>query len=121
MQLKLSAPFFRFSLGLVVCLFISACGASKKNINLNLHSDPLGAYALMQVTYKGDENSDWIFLGPTPIDTDKMVLMKGATAVTFKVIKPGFYEQVKSWKAKDFLKEQKKNKSIVWVPNLVEQ
>ena len=88
---------------------------------MKVHSDPLGAYALMQVTYKGNENSDWIFLGPTPIVADKLVLMDGASTVSLKVIRTGFYEQVKTWKAKEFLKELKKNKSIVWVPNMVEQ
>ena len=112
-------------LGLLLCISLSfgltACGANKKNISMKVHSDPLGAYALMQVTYKGNENSDWIFLGPTPIVADKLVLMDGASTVSLKVIRTGFYEQVKTWKAKEFLKELKKNKSIVWVPNMVEQ
>ena len=88
---------------------------------MKLHSDPLGAYALMQVKYKGDENPEWIFLGPTPIIINKKVVMDGATSVSLKVIRPGFFEQVKTWKAKDFLKEQKKKKSITWVPIMVKQ
>ncbi|NND00079.1 MAG: hypothetical protein HKN85_07855 [Gammaproteobacteria bacterium] len=106
---------------LLVCLLISACGGNKKNISINLQSDPLGAYALMQVKYKGKEDSDWIFLGPTPIVVDKQLVMAGATSVSLKVIRPGFYEQVKSWKAKDFMKELKQQKEIVWVPNMVQQ
>ena len=105
----------------LICAFISACGPNKKNVSMNVQSDPLGAYALMQVKYKGNENSDWIFLGPTPIIADKLILMDGATSVSLKVIRPGFYEQVKTWKAKEFIKEQKKNKSIIWVPNMVKQ
>ena len=112
---------YRVCLGLLICVALSACGSNKKNISMKLHSDPLGAYALMQVKYKGDENSDWIYLGPTPIVMDKLVAMDGATSVSLKVIRPGFYEQVKTWKAKDFLKEQKQSKGIVWVPNMVQQ
>jgi len=88
---------------------------------MKIHSDPLGAYALLQLKHKGNENSEWIFLGPTPVITDKRIVMKGATSVSLKVIRPGFYEQVKTWKTKDFLKEHKKNKQIVWVPNMVKQ
>lgn len=121
MRFNLHNNFFRFWTSLIVCILISACGANKKNISMKLHSDPLGAYALMQVKYKGNENSEWIFLGPTPIVVDKLVPMKGATSVSLKVIRPGFFEQVKTWKAKEFLKEQKKNKAIVWVPNMVQQ
>ena len=106
---------------LLACLFISACGSNKKNISMKLHSDPLGAYALMQIKYKQNENSDWIFLGPTPVEINKQLVMRRATSVSLKVIRPGFYEQVKTWKAKDFLKEQKKNKGIVWLPNMVQQ
>ena len=105
----------------VACLVLSACGSGKKNIDINLHSDPLGAYALMQVTYKGDENPEWIFLGPTPVVTNKLIKLDTATTVSLKVIRPGFFEQVKTWKAKDFVKEQKDSNGIIWVPSMVRQ
>ena len=121
MRFKPHTKIFRFWASVMVCILISACGTNQKNISMKLHSDPLGAYALMQVKYRGNENSEWIFLGPTPIVIDKLVSMEGATSVSLKVIRPGFYEQVKTWKAKEFLNEQKKNKAIVWVPNMVQQ
>ncbi len=88
---------------------------------MKVHSDPLGAYALMQVKYKDNEDSDWIYLGPTPISQDKKVYLKDATTVSLKVIRPGFYEQSKTWKAKDFIKESKQENGIMWVPNMVQQ
>lgn len=88
---------------------------------MKVHSDPLGAYALMQIKYSGDEDSDWLFLGPTPVVINKRVRFENAKTVTLKVIRPGFYEQVKSWKAKDFVKEHRKFKAISWVPNMVKQ
>ena len=100
---------------------VSACGSSKKNSSMKVHSDPLGAYALMQVKYKGDENSEWIFLGPTPVIADKSIKLDGATSVSLKVIRPGFFEQVKSWSIRDFKKEYNRTKRISWVPSLVEQ
>lgn len=88
---------------------------------MKLHSDPLGAYALIQVKYDGDDDPDWIFLGPTPVVTNKAISFKGATSVSLKVIRPGFYEQVKTWSAKEFLKEYKQNKTVAWLPNMVKQ
>lgn len=100
---------------------VSACGSSKKNFSMKVHSDPLGAYALMQVKYKGDENPEWIFLGPTPVIVDKSIRLDGASSVSLKVIRPGFFEQVKSWNIKDFKKEYSRDKKISWVPSLVKQ
>ncbi len=105
----------------MLCLALSACGSGKRNIALKIHSDPLGAYALLQVKYKGDENPEWIFLGPTPVVLDKSIKFDGATTVSLKVIRPGFYEQVKTWNAKDFVKEYKQYKKISWIPNMVKQ
>lgn len=106
---------------LSLLLLLTACGSGKKNFAMNVMSDPLGAYALMQITYKDNENSDWIFLGPTPIDIQKQVNFKDAKTVSLRVIRSGFFEQTKTWKAKDFLKEHKSNKGITWVPNMVRQ
>jgi len=106
----------------VVCATLAACGSNgKKNVAMNIHSDPLGAYLLMQVKYKGDENPEWVFLGPTPVVQEKAINYRGATSVSLKVIRPGFFEQTKSWKAKDFFKEHRQHKKIRWVPSLVKQ
>lgn len=112
---------FKILTVLFIALSVSACGSSKKNFAMKIHSDPLGAYVLMQVKYKGDENPEWLFLGPTPVVLEKAVSFDKATTVSLKVIRPGFYEQVKTWKAKDFVKEHKKYKKISWVPNMVKQ
>lgn len=100
---------------------LTACGSSKKNISMKLHSDPLGAYVLLQVNEKGNEDNDWIFLGPTPIVGSKKLNFKGASSVSLKVIRPGFYEQVKTWSVRDFLKENREQDGIVWIPNMVKQ
>ena len=106
---------------LIGCAVLTACGSSKRSIAMNVQSDPLGAYLLMQVKYKGDENPEWIFLGPTPVVMEKSIRYEGATTVALKVIRPGFFEQTKTWKAKDFAREYKKNKKIVWIPSMVQQ
>lgn len=106
---------------ITLSIILTACGSNKRSFDMKVHSDPLGAYALMQIKYSGDEDSDWLFLGPTPVVIDKTVRFENAKTVTLKVIRPGFYEQVKSWKAKDFVKEHKKYNGISWVPIMVKQ
>jgi len=113
--------FLKCALVVATCISLVACGSNKRSFAVNVQSDPLGAYALMQVKYKGDEDPEWIYLGPTPVVLDKSVRFDGATTVSLKVIRPGFFEQVKTWKARDFVKEHKKYKKITWVPNLVKQ
>ena len=81
---------------LAVGLFVTACGSNKRDISMNIQSDPLGAYTLMQVKYSGQENSDWVYLGPTPVTMDRTLDLDKATEVSLKVIRPGFFEQVKS-------------------------
>lgn len=112
---------FKLILVLTTALLLGACGANKKDISMKLHSDPLGAYALLQVKHEGNENADWIFLGPTPVITSKEIILEDASTISLKVVRPGFYEQVKTWEVKDFLREYKQNKEIVWVPNMVKQ
>lgn len=111
----------KFSTLVVLCLTLIACGGNKKHIPLNIHSDPLGAYTMVQIKYKGEIDSDWIFLGATPIMQDKSLNFDNAVEVSLKVIRAGFHEQVKTWKKSDFLKEYKRNKEIVWVPNMIKQ
>ncbi|MFT7526716.1 MAG: hypothetical protein ACI9LY_001867 [Arenicella sp.] len=106
---------------IAACLLISACGSAKKNVSLKVQSDPLGAYALMQIKYKGDENTDWRFLGATPVIASKEIITSEATEVSIRVIRPGYHDQTKTWVAKDFLREYADNKQIVWVPKLVKE
>lgn len=75
----------------------------------------------MQVKYEGDENPDWIYLGPTPVILERPIKYEGATSVSLKVIRPGFYEQTKTWTAKEFKKEHKQFDQISWVPSMVRQ
>jgi len=104
-----------------ICIAIVGCGSTKKQVPISVLSDPLGAYAMIQVEYKKQDNSDWIFLGPTPVQLNRTIKLDGATRISLRVIKDGFYEQTKSWEAKKFLREYKKNNNkVIWSPSLVQ-
>lgn len=113
--------FLRTTLVISLVALLSACGANKRDIAMKVHSDPQGAYALMQVKHKDSDQADWIFLGPTPIDTNRTMAVGELSSVSFKVMRPGFFEQTKTWSGKEFLQEYKDRKEIVWIPNLVKQ
>ena len=106
---------------LITLSFLAACGPSKRDVSMKVHSDPLGAYALMQVKYAGNANADWIFLGSTPVTLDKTILMENAIEVSLRVIRPGFHDQIKSWKPREFIREHEQQNGILWIPNLVQQ
>jgi len=114
---KLNKLIAVIALGFVV----TACGSNKRDVSMKIHSDPLGAYTLMQIKYEGEEDNDWIYLGPTPVTMDKSINLNDATEVSLKVIRPGFFEQVKSWKPRDFIAENRDRDGIIWVPNMVQQ
>lgn len=111
---------FKSAAIVAVCVAIVGCGSNKRQVPISVLSDPLGAYAMIQVEYKEQDNSDWIFLGPTPVTLNRTIKFDGATRVSIKVIKEGFFEQTKSWQAKKFLNEYKDKNKVIWSPSLVQ-
>lgn len=115
-----SKVLFRSLTIITICLALLACGSNKRQVPISVLSDPLGAYAMIKVEYSKQDNSDWIFLGPTPVTLNRTIKFDGATRVSIKVIKEGFFEQTKSWEAKKFLREYKNKNKVIWTPSLVQ-
>ena len=119
-MLNLLKKTIKFAAVAAICIAIIGCGSNKRQVPISVLSDPLGAYALIQVEYKKQDNSDWIFLGPTPVTLNRTIKLEGATRVSIRVIKDGFYDQTKSWEAKKFIREYKDNNKVIWSPSLVQ-
>ena len=94
--------------------------ASTRDVPMTVHSDPLGAIVLMQTGYEDGTQSDWIMLGNSPMQVTRNFGTKSTTSVSLRVIKEGYFEQVKTWEIGDFLSENKEQGRVVWVPHLVE-
>ena len=110
----------KFFLCLLIILSIAACGSTKrKEIPMSIYSDPLGAYALLKVDYSDQTDSDWIFLGATPVKISKSITFENAKKVTLRVIREDFQEQTRTWSAKEFLKQSKNGNKIFWSPAMV--
>lgn len=107
-------------ISLVLMALLVGCGSvGRKDVPLAIYSDPLGAYGLLKVEYSDNRDSDWIFLGPTPIKISKSIDFEKAKNVTLRVIREDFQEQTKSWSAKDFIKMSKNGNKIFWSPAMV--
>lgn len=120
-MLKTTKHYFKIAIIAAICSGIVACGSNKRQVPISVLSDPLGAYAMIKVEYKKQEDdSDWIYLGPTPINLNRTINFDGATEISIKVIKEGFFEQVKSWEAKKFLSDYKNKNRVIWTPSLVQ-
>ena len=109
---KLSAVF-------ILILLVGCSSSSRQEVPFALYSDPLGAYAILKVEYTDNRESDWIYLGPTPIKVSKPVELKKARKVTIRVIRENFRDQTKSWTAKEFKKLIKDGDKIFWSPAMV--
>jgi len=108
------------SLIIMLTALIVGCGSSaRKEVPLSLYSDPLGAYGLLKVDYSDERDSDWIFLGATPIKISKSIDFKKAKKVSLRIIREGFTDQTKTWSAKEFKKVAKSDTKILWSPALI--
>ncbi len=107
-------------ISLALMMLLVACGSSgRKDVPLAIYSDPLGAYALLKIEYSDRRDSDWVFLGPTPIKISKSIDFEQAKNVTLRVIRENFQEQSKTWSAKEFIKISKNGNKIFWSPSMV--
>lgn len=104
-----------------VLIFQAGC-ASTQTVPMKVQSDPLGAYVLMKV--RGEENTetDWIFLGSTPITTqrrfDKDQFGKDRVLV-LRLLKDGYVEQTKEWQVDELRSIRKEDGHLFWNPKLV--
>ncbi len=99
---------------------VVGCGSTaRKEVPLAVFSDPLGAYALLKVDYSDNRDSDWIFLGATPVKISKSIDFEKAKKVSLRVIRENFADQTKTWSAKEFKKASTRDNKIFWSPAMV--
>ena len=104
---------------LLIVLLLAACSSSPKQIPVAVHSDPLGAFTVMQVQFRNGSSSEWAYIGITPVDINRAFNISDAKSVTIKVIKEGFFEQTKTWEIREFNDLVKSQGQVLWVPHLV--
>jgi len=114
---RTAATFF-----LAAVLGIASGCASNQTIPMKVQSDPLGAYVLMK--YKGEESadSDWIYLGNTPLTTQRRFHKDNLTdsqVLVLRLMKDGYLEQTREWHGRDLRDIEDEHGQLFWNPKLV--
>jgi len=96
--------------------------ASNKTIPMKIQSDPLGAYVLIKHKGREDADSEWIFLGNTPLTTQRHFdkdELDGSEVLVVRLLKDGYLEQVKEWQAAELRRIGGDDQPLFWNPKLV--
>ncbi|MDH4319048.1 MAG: hypothetical protein OEV64_11695 [Desulfobulbaceae bacterium] len=104
---------------------VTACGPSVSNVRFKVNSAPEGAHLIYRVSDQElNQASDWIYLGNTPyqgVQRIKEEELGDSSKVTLKVMRAGYFDQVKEWDGPSFLEEAEGQGQILWTPRLIAQ
>lgn len=107
-------------IGLMV-VFLGAC-SSTRNVPFTVQSDPLGAQVMYRLK-SGSTQGEWIYLGNTPLTTQRKVsskYMSNEYTFVVQVMKEGYSNQAKEWSGLQIKDASKSDNRIYWNPKLVE-
>lgn len=108
---------------LAVVLGLQAGCASSRTVPMKVQSDPLGAYVVMKIKGGEKAESDWIYLGNTPVTTQRRFSktdFESDHVIVLRVMKDGYVEQMKEWRGNEFERTVKKDGQLFWNPKLVD-
>lgn len=108
-----------FSVLILAALTLAGCSSAPKQIPVAVHSDPLGAFTIMQVQYNDGNSSEWAYIGVTPVDINRTFNVSNAKSVSIRVMKEGYFEQTKTWEMREFNDLVRSQGQVLWVPHLV--
>lgn len=103
-------------------LMLGAC-ASTKSIPLTVQSDPLGAQVMLKLKGEDNQQTDWIYLGNTPLTTQRKVstrYLNDDHSFVLQVMKDGYSDQSKEWSGQQLEDASDGENRIFWNPRLVE-
>ncbi len=109
---------------LLAALFLGGC-SGKQAVQFKINSEPEGAHVVYRVT--GSESpghGDWIYLGNTPIRSVRQLdedTVSEADKITLKVMRAGYFDQIREWDGAAFWEEVSGKGVIFWTPRLVPQ
>lgn len=104
---------------ILLSLLLMACSSTPRQVPVSVHSDPLGAFTVIQVQYRDGNSSEWAYIGVTPVDINRSFNVSNAKTVTMKVMKEGYFEQTKTWEIGEFNELVRSQGRVLWVPHLV--
>ncbi len=118
---RLSVLFFLLAL----LVLSTACSPTVRTVRFKVNSEPEGAHVVYRVL--GDDvpcQGQWIYLGNTPLRSVRQFSddqLEHIGRITLKVMRRGYYDQVREWDGPSFLEEAEGKGVIFWTPELVPQ
>lgn len=106
---------------LVAVLGLSGC-ASTRTVPMKVQSDPLGAVVLMKLKTTDAGESEWIYLGNTPLTTQRRFKrddLDETDVLTLRLIKDGYIEQTREWQGEELDELSGDEGPLFWNPKLV--
>ena len=107
---------------LLALSLLGACAGGTKSIPMTIQSDPLGAHVIYQARTAKEGNTDWIYLGKTPLDIKQSIpkkQLKSAEAFRMRVMKDGYSDQIRDWTGNDLRDEIEEKGRLFWNPRMV--
>ncbi len=109
---------------LVLSLLAGGCSPSVKTVRFKVNSEPEGAHVVYRVQGGVPCQGQWIYLGNTPLRSVRQFSeeqLENIGRITLKVMRRGYYDQVREWDGPSFLEEAEGRGVIFWTPELVPQ
>ncbi len=103
-------------------LLLGAC-SSTRNVPITVQSDPLGAQVMLKLKSGQTGQTDWVYLGNTPLTTQRKVSSKHLNnkySFVVQVMKEGYSDQAKEWSGLQVKDASEGDNRIYWNPKLVE-
>ena len=106
-----------------LCLVLLGGCSSTKSVPFTVQSDPLGAQVMLKLRGEDNAQSDWIYLGNTPLTTKRNVKSRNLddeNSFILQVMKDGYSSQSKEWSGEQLEAASDGDNRIFWSPKLVE-
>ena len=108
---------------LSLCIILLSACSSTRNVPFTVQSDPLGAQVMLKLKSEENKQTDWIYLGNTPLTTQRKVstkYMNNEHSFVVQVMKEGYSDQAKEWSGVQIKEASKGDNRIFWNPKLIE-
>ncbi len=110
---------------LALVLLAAGCSPSVRTVRFKVNSEPEGAHVVYRVQGGGLPcQGQWIYLGNTPLRSVRQFSdeqLEGISRITLKVMRRGYFDQVREWDGPSFLEEAEGRGVLFWTPELIPQ
>jgi len=103
-------------------LLAAGCASYVQDVPFTVNSEPPGSFVLLQTKIPAQNLYDWVYMGTTPLSFEREMdfrQLRQAESISLRMLKEGYFEQVKTWSPEDFYELYDDEGGISWDPHLV--